>query len=127
MTHHGAPHHPDVNLRVSQAAADAYVIEVAGNLDHYTTHQLDTTIDHVLAAGAITILIDLKLTTFLDSSGLNSLISGYHAATRAHARLALIAPSTSVHRMLSITGIGRILPTFPTTDTALTRPGEPPS
>lgn len=96
-------------------AQDTYVIEVDGELDHHTTGQLDAAIDHALTRGAAAVLIDLQPTTFLDSSGLNALLTAH----RAGARLALIAPSAAVHRMLSLTGIDRVLPTYPTTEAAL--------
>ncbi|MGW5371005.1 STAS domain-containing protein [Streptomyces sp. NPDC004009] len=119
MTQHPAPHRTGLTLRVHQAAPATYVIEVAGDLDHRTTDQLDAVIHHALAAKAVAVLVDLGPTILLDSSGLNSLVAAHHAAVRAHARLALIAPSTTVHRMLSTTGIDQVLPAFPTVAAAL--------
>ncbi|MFF4441091.1 STAS domain-containing protein [Streptomyces sp. NPDC001621] len=106
-------------MRARQTAQDTYVIEVDGELDHHTTGQLDEAIDHALTRGAAAVLIDLQPTTFLDSSGLNALLTAHRAAARAGARLALIAPSAAVHRMLSLTGVDRVLPTCPTTEAAL--------
>lgn len=79
------------------------VLVLAGELDPSTAPVLDAAIDAALARGAATLVINLAGVTFLDSSGLRSLIS-------AHIRLGpeplrLRGPSASARQLLTITGL----------------------
>ena len=81
----------------------APVITLEGELDPATAPVLDQTIDQLLGDGATELVIDMAGLSFVDSSGLRSLIS-------AHKRLApnplrLQRPTPFARQLLAITGL----------------------
>src|SRR4051812_10938852 len=79
------------------------VITLEGELDPATAPVLDDAIDQILAGGATELVIDMAGLSFVDSSGLRSLIS-------AHKRLApqplrLRRPTPFALQLLGITGL----------------------
>jgi anti-sigma B factor antagonist len=98
-----------IRLVAAVAAVDANgdssapVITLEGELDPATAPVLDDAIDQVLSGGATTLVIDMGGLSFVDSSGLRSLIS-------AHKRLApeplrLRRPTPFARQLLGITGL----------------------
>ncbi|HEY6315717.1 MAG TPA: STAS domain-containing protein [Streptosporangiaceae bacterium] len=66
-----------------------------------------------------TLVVDMTRTRFCDMSGLHALV-GAHQQTRAGCgRALLVIPDTAVLRIVAITGIDRVIPTFATLDEAL--------
>ncbi|KPQ35882.1 MAG: anti-sigma B factor antagonist [Phormidesmis priestleyi Ana] len=51
------------------------VLTPSGILDGTQAEEIRSQVDHALSAGATTLLMDLKDTTFVDSSGLGTLVS----------------------------------------------------
>jgi anti-sigma B factor antagonist len=105
-------------VQVHALAADRRLVTVTGHLDLYTAHRLGDALNPLLDSGHHTVLADLSGVTFLDSTGLTCLINAYRAARRTGSRLALIAPSLPVQRMLQLTGVDQVLDSYPSLDTA---------
>ncbi len=95
------------------------VLSPAGEIDH---HSADT-LHQALAASrtpAPRTVLDFREVTFMNSTGINILISA-HQNTQAHGgqlRLAHVPPP--VMDVLRIVGLDEILPLYPTLDLALT-------
>ena len=92
-----------IRLVASVEEAPVPVITLVGELDPATAPLLDDAVDQALAAGATALIIDMAGLTFVDSSGLRSLIS-------AHKRLApnplrLQRPTPFARQLLAITGL----------------------
>lgn len=64
-------------------------------------------------------VVDLSLTQFCDSSGLNVLVRALHRAQEAGGELRLVACTQPVQRILSVTGVGGVFPVFTTLADAL--------
>jgi anti-anti-sigma factor len=64
-------------------------------------------------------VVDLSLTQFCDSSGLNVLVRALRRAQEAGGELRLVACTQPVQRILSVTGVGSVFPLFPTLADAL--------
>ncbi|MET8898314.1 STAS domain-containing protein [Streptomyces albogriseolus] len=84
-----------------------------GTLDLHTARRLADTLQSLLLVEGHSVLLDLSGVTFLDSSGLTCLIAAYRTAGTTGARLALIAPSQPVRRMLALTGVDQVLHSCP--------------
>jgi anti-sigma B factor antagonist len=84
----------------------AVLIAVAGELDAYSAPALESLATELRAGGAATFTLDLSQTSFIDSSGLRTLLA-LHArlAEPAAGGLVLRAPSDPVTRLLEITGL----------------------
>ena len=80
------------------------VIAVAGELDAFSAPSLEELAADAGADGA-PITLDLARTTFIDSSGLRSLLALHAKLERNGVALTLRAPSDPVTRLLGITGL----------------------
>jgi anti-sigma B factor antagonist len=59
----------------------------------------------VAMAGCGQIEIDLRNTTFMDSTGLSVLVTAYHQLGQAHEAIVLRDPPESIRKLLNITGL----------------------
>ena len=73
------------------------------------------------AHGHGTLVIDMTRTRFCDSSGLNTLLAAHKRAEGEGGELLLVIPGAPVLRVFAITGVDRIIPSFPSLDQALTQ------
>ncbi len=85
---------------------DDDVIRISGDLDAQTSSSLDEVITERLGGGAAEIVLDLSALDFVDSSGLRSMVLARGPA--GDGRMVLRSPSTSVIRLLDITGLTEV-------------------
>ncbi|MEU6595098.1 STAS domain-containing protein [Streptomyces sp. NPDC046881] len=107
-----------VDVQVRTSAPDRSLVTVTGYLDRHTAHHLADALQPLLGRDGHTVLVDLSGVTFLDSTGLTCLITAYRTTRITGARLALIAPSQQVQKMLQLTGVDRVLDSYPSLDAA---------
>jgi anti-anti-sigma factor len=67
--------------------------------------------------GAPVLIIDMSGTTFCDSAGVQALIAVHKRAAATCTQLRLVA--TAVLRILTLVGIGQLIPLYPTLEAAL--------
>lgn len=76
-----------------------------GDLDARSVQGLRNELDVVLRDDAIsTVVIDLGLVRFVDSSGLGALVAARIHAEATGTRLLLRNPGTQLHRLMTVTG-----------------------
>jgi anti-sigma B factor antagonist len=80
-------------------------LNLVGELDTSSARAVDRTIDEVIAAGAKTLVIDLGEISFIDSSGLRSLIRARQQLGDANDAVRLRNPQPGTMRLLEITGL----------------------
>ncbi|QIJ66022.1 STAS domain-containing protein [Streptomyces sp. JB150] len=108
-----------LRTHVRPLAEDGHLVTVTGDLDLHTAPRLAGTLQPLLADDdGRTVLADLSGVTFLDSAGLTCLIAAYRTARNTGARLALIAPSRPVLDLLRLTGVDRVLDSYPSPEAA---------
>jgi anti-sigma B factor antagonist len=95
---------PDLVLSVERSGASA-VLGVRGELDAYSSPQLESQIADLTANSVNEVVLDLSGTRFLDSSGLRAILSAQQQLQENEGRLRLRAPSEAVSRLLEITGL----------------------
>ncbi|CAL9339417.1 hypothetical protein SUDANB15_00230 [Streptomyces sp. enrichment culture] len=107
-------------LSITATATDGIrVLTAAGEIDHRTGDRLGQALD-VTGTAQPRIVIALRQVTFLDSSGINLLISTHQHITQAGGRLRLAGPPTPVQRVLSLVGIDALIDCRGTLHHALT-------
>jgi len=82
----------------------------------------DTVRDELLAVlgqGAVLLIADLSKTEFCDSAGVSSLVRTYRQASTSGSALRLVVGTPSVQRVLSITGVDRLVDVFPSVAASL--------
>jgi len=97
------------------------VVEVAGEVDVYTTPELRAAVAEVQEkAQRPHLVVLLGELTFCDSSGLGVLVGAHKRAVMAGGRVALVGTRENLLRILRVTGLAKLLPTFEGTDAAFT-------
>ena len=79
----------------------------------------------VLNQGAVLLVADLSKTTFCDSAGVSSLVRTFRRAATSGSAMRLVVSTPAVQRVLSITGVDRLLDTFTSVAASLAGPGGP--
>jgi anti-sigma B factor antagonist len=94
------------------------VIAVEGELDLATAPRLKWMLVDALELGHSQLIVDLSLTTFLDSTALGVLV-GLKRSLDAGASLAIVCERPEVMKIFEFSGMDGAFPLFPTLDGAL--------
>jgi anti-sigma B factor antagonist len=105
---------------ISQHEVDeqASVVAVEGELDLSSAPSLKWALVDLLDAGRTQLVVDLSLTTFMDSTALGVLI-GVNRGLDVGARLAIVCTHPNVLKIFEFSGLDAALPIFSSRDEAL--------
>jgi len=93
-------------LTVATSEADgARVLALAGELDPHTAPLLDEHVRQAIDGATPILVLDLVDLTFIDSSGLRSVIAAHKALAERGGRLVLRSPGATTRRLLDVTGL----------------------
>jgi anti-sigma B factor antagonist len=73
----------------------------------------------ILGQGAVLLIADLSKTEFCDSAGVSALVRTYRQASTSGSAMRLVVSTPSVQRVLSITGVDRLVDVFPSVAASL--------
>lgn len=90
-----------------------------GDLDLATAPQLRQDLVDASGAGATLVVLDLQKVDFLDSVALSVIIGGHKRLQHSGARLHLASPRSIVKRVLGLTRVDSVIPTYETVDAAV--------
>jgi anti-sigma B factor antagonist len=76
----------------------------------------------IINEGAVLLIVDLSKTTFCDSAGVGALVRTFRRASASDSQMRLVVGTLAVQRVLSITGIDRLLDIYPSVTAALAGP-----
>ena len=85
----------------------------------------DTVQDELLAAlnqSAALLIADMSTTDFCDSSGVSAIVRVFRQAVASGSALRLVVSTPAVQRVLSITGVDRLVDMFPSVASSLAGP-----
>jgi len=88
----------------------------------------DTVRDELLAAlnqSAILLIADMSKTNFCDSSGVSAMVRVFRQAVAGGSAMRLVVSTPGVQRVLSITGVDRLVDVFPSVAASLAGPPGP--
>lgn len=88
------------------------VIKVEGEVDLSNASTLRDRLIEQVQQGSYRIAVDLGGVEFMDSSGLAVLISGLRRTKEHDGSLILVSPTSSVKRVLTITGLDKVFDIF---------------
>lgn len=103
----------------------AHVLALKGELDLSTVGRLGQRLDKLIGDGASAIVVDLIELTFIDSTGLATLLNALRNIHRRQGRLALACTNPTVLRLFEITGTNETFNIFADRGPALERVREP--
>lgn len=82
----------------------------------------DAVCDELLAVmnqGPVALVADMSKTTFCDSAGVRALVRTFRRATESSTKMRLVVGTLAVERVLQITGVDRLIETYPNVAAAL--------
>jgi anti-anti-sigma factor len=100
---------PYLLVQVVQRPGRAVSVTGHGEIDMTTVEMLADTLDTVLRQECPAhIDVNLSEVTFMDSSGVNALMACRAVAEPAGCRITISHPRPTVHRVLTVTGVGHL-------------------
>ena len=85
------------------------ILRLAGELDLENAPDIQDCLERLVEQGERDIVVDLRLLTFCDSSGISALVLGYEACHTSGGRLRIRGESGTVARVLELSGVRAIL------------------
>jgi len=101
---------------------EATVIVLAGEIDLQTSPEVRTAVLDVLGRGR-PVVVDLSAISYIDSSGVASLVEGFQVAKKRGLSFVLAQASPSVMRVLRLARLDRIFAFADDVDAALEKSG----
>lgn len=95
------------------------VVDVEGEVDVFTAPKLREQIVELIEGGAHRLIVNLEGVSFMDSTGLGTLVGSLKRIKEHDGVLALVCTNRSVLRVLSITGLDKVFPVHETLEQAL--------
>jgi anti-sigma B factor antagonist len=110
-----------VDFSVTMRAIDELsVVDVAGEVDVFSAPELAEQLTQLFDAGRQTVVVDLTSVTFLDSTGLGTLVAARNRAEEAGGRLPIIGNAERVLKLFRITGLDEVFEIYPSIEAAIT-------
>jgi len=99
------------SYRIEWTASSA-VIATPAEIDVTNSAQTRRALLAAVARHPAVLIIDMSETTFCDSTGVEAIVAAYRQAAAAGTQLRLVAPE--IERILTLTGIGQVVPVHST-------------
>jgi anti-anti-sigma factor len=95
------------------------VVTAAGEIDLTTADGFRDALLSALSDGALGLVVDLTMTTFIDSAGVTALVRATRRAAASGATVRLAVTAQPVLRVLNLVGIDRLIEVHPSVTAAL--------
>jgi len=92
-------------LKIEEMEPGVVCVEVTGDLDMATAYLFDEELRRIEAREPVTVVVDLRGVTFMDSTGLARLLAAHRRARKAGRRLAFARGSSAVQRVFRLTAM----------------------
>ena len=109
-----------LDVQTRQTEGGITVVAPTGRLDVAGAPALKDAITEVVKNGPPRVVIDMEGISFVDSTGLGSVISALKQLRGSQGDLRLAAPNQQVRVVLELTTLDRVFPYFATVEEALT-------
>ena len=97
----------------------ALYIPLAGEIDHHSAENLRERIDHAFEnSNCKQMIFDFTEVTFMDSSGIGMVIGRYKNAEKRGGTVALVGMKPELTRIYQISGLAKIIASYPSLDEA---------
>jgi anti-anti-sigma factor len=109
-----------LEVQTRQVDSGATVVAPTGRLDVAGAPALKDAISEALKNGQAKVVIDMEGVSFVDSTGLGSVIAALKQIRSSQGDLRLAAPNQQVRVVLELTTLDRVFPYYSTVEEALT-------
>jgi anti-sigma B factor antagonist len=103
------------------------VVTLPTDIDITNADQVREDLLSVLNQGATLLIADLSKTTFCDSAGVSALVRTFRRADASGSEMRLVVTTPAVQRVLSLTGIDRLINIYQNVTVALAPANDPAS
>lgn len=94
-----------------EAGRNQLTVRLVGELDEHTATQFREAVEARLDEDeGRDLLLDLGAVSFIDSSGLGAILGRYKRISQTERRMAFVAASPQVRRILELSGLLKIIP-----------------
>lgn len=109
-----------LEVQTRQTDGGVTVVAPSGRLDVAGAPALKAVIGDAVKTGAPRLVIDMEGVSFVDSTGLGSVIAALKLVRSSKGDLRLAAPNQQVRVVLELTTLDRVFAYYPTVEDALT-------
>lgn len=120
MPHGSSSSNLSLEVQTRKADNGATVVAPTGRLDVAGAPALKDAISELLKDGPQRVVIDMEGVSFVDSTGLGSVIAALKQIRGTQGELRLAAPNQQVRVVLELTTLDRVFPYYATVEEALT-------
>jgi anti-sigma B factor antagonist len=110
--------------RAADAALSTAVVTMPAEIDIANASRLASQLDAAVMPGVKALVIDMTLTTFCDSQGVNVIVRTRRRAKAEGVDLRLVAASPQVLRILAVTALDTVVPVYRRLEDALRADGD---
>jgi anti-anti-sigma factor len=96
-------------IEVTQPSEGLYLVALAGEMDIANAPQLTSRIARLGGAGSYRAVFDLSELTFLDSTGINALVSAARSIEAGGGEVVLAAPTPNVQQVFKIVSLSEVV------------------
>ena len=104
---------------VTEVVGELAVVDVKGEADLHTAHELRAAIMDAIDGGATSLVIDLSDTTFIDSMTLGVLLGAVKRLRPVGGRVSVVCTDPNIRRIFEITLLDRVFALHESRDAAL--------
>ena len=103
-----------------KSEVDKMTVFLSGEIDHHRAKRISQDVDTKIAIfKPKTVFLDFSDVSFMDSSGLGVLIGRYKAISAVGGKAAIISPSVTAKRLITLAGLHKIIPIYDTIEEAM--------
>jgi anti-sigma B factor antagonist len=98
---------------------DRPVLDVAGEVDVYSAPELRERLSELLSAARPSLIVNLTDVSFLDSTGIGTLVAGLNRAVQFGGTLTLVSDQERILKLFRITGLDSVFAIRPNIEEAV--------
>jgi anti-sigma B factor antagonist len=102
-----------------RTVGDRSVLDVVGEVDVYSAPELRERLSEQLSAASPSLIVNLADVTFLDSTGIGTLVAGLNRAVQFGGTLTLVSDHDRILKLFRITGLDSVFTICPSVDAAI--------
>ncbi len=98
----------DITINVREERKGLSVVELAGEIDVYTSPKVKDAVGALIDKGVYNLVIDLERVKYIDSTGLGVLIGGLKRVREHGGAVSLVCTNPQIKKIFDITGLVKI-------------------
>lgn len=96
------------------------IVSLSGELDHHSAGEVKGLVEEVVKnRGVKNLIFDFSGLTFMDSSGIGVVVGRYKLIRSMGGRVAIVSRSRNIDRLLTMSGIRKLIATYDSLESAL--------